>query len=76
MAGQLDSGQIDIPCPGCGHKNTKTVGWLKTHNDLTCGGCGNVIDIEASGFRKGMREIDAELAKLNKSLNKTFRIKL
>lgn len=72
MAGHLDSGRIDIPCPSCGHKHRKTIGWLKTHKQFTCAGCGKV-EIQTSGFNKGMREVDAEIAKLTKSLNKSFR---
>ena len=75
MAGKLDDGAFDIPCPECGHKNRKTLGWLKTHKQFTCAGCGNVT-IETGSFREGMRKVDAAIGKLDKRLNKTFRIKL
>lgn len=75
MTNELDSGAFDIPCPECGHKNRKTVGWLKTHKQFVCAGCRKVT-IKTGDFQKGMREVEAEFAKLKKSTDKTFRIKL
>jgi ribosomal protein S27E len=73
MPSPLDSSAVDVPCPGCGHKNRKTVGWLKTHDQMTCGGCGKVVQLESSGFRKGMREVDASLKKLTDTFKKLGR---
>jgi hypothetical protein len=75
MAGELDSGRVDLACPGCGHKNRKTVRWLKTHNEFICAGCGKVA-IETSSFKKGFREVDAEIDSLTKTLKKGFNLKL
>ena len=75
MANELDKGIVDIPCPGCGHKNRKTVRWLKSHKQFTCAGCGKV-EIETSALGKGLRDADAEIAKLTKSFEKLGRIKL
>lgn len=74
MAGELDRETIDIPCPECGHKNRKSVGWLKSHKQFTCAGCRKVT-IETSNFGKEMRKVDTALSDLTKRLNKTFRIK-
>jgi transcription elongation factor Elf1 len=70
MAGHLDGAEIGIPCPGCGHNTKKSIGWLKTQNQLTCGGCGKVIELESSNFRQGMREVDASIKKLTDTFKK------
>jgi hypothetical protein len=75
MVGQLDSGRVDLPCPECGYKNRKTVGWLKTHNQFVCAGCRKVT-IDTRGFRQGMRKVDAELDKLTKRLSKGISVNI
>lgn len=68
MAGYLNGAEIDIPCPSCGHKIKKSIGWLQSHDNLTCGGCRKVIKIEGgSDFRDAMREVDASLDELTES---------
>ena len=68
MAGQIVGSAIDLPCPGCGHKNRKTVGWLRTHSRMTCGGCGREVTLQSSNFRQGMRKVDAELDRFRRSV--------
>jgi len=52
MAERLfENASISLPCLGCGHKNKKTVGWLRDHTDLTCGVCGTKIKIDNAEFR-------------------------
>jgi ribosomal protein S27E len=52
MAERLfENASISVPCLGCGHKNKKTVGWLRDHTDLTCEGCGTKIKIDNADFR-------------------------
>lgn len=66
MAGYLDDFAIGVPCPGCGHETEKKIGWLKAHDQITCGGCGETIDITDAGFRNN-------LAKAEKAIRDTFK---
>ncbi|WP_287880461.1 hypothetical protein [Acidovorax sp.] len=68
----LDSHTVDIPCPGCGKKVAKTIGWLKTHPKFDCA-CGQPIAVDLSQFKQGlagaqksMDSIDAALRKIGK----------
>ena len=45
MAGFLDNQSIEIPCPDCGHKTAKTVGWIKANKKFICR-CGAQINLE------------------------------
>jgi ribosomal protein S27E len=75
MANYLDdSAVVDLTCPGCGHANGKTVGWLKTHDEFTCAGCGNVT-IETTEIAKGLRDAEAEIARLSKGIDESGTIK-
>ena len=73
MASILDGSPIDLPCPGCGHKNRKTVGWIKLHSRMTCAGCGRDVILDSSDFRRGMRNVDTQLDKLSKTFRKLGR---
>lgn len=57
----LDSHTIDLPCSGCGQKHKKTLGWLKAHQQFTCG-CGASITVDLTQLEQG-------LARANKSLD-------
>jgi hypothetical protein len=54
-----DSAVVPIPCPGCGHVNNKSVGWLKSIDDFVCAGCRKVT-IETAEMAKGLRATEAE----------------
>ena len=31
----------------CGHRTEQTIAWLTVHNNMSCGGCGAVINLES-----------------------------
>jgi len=73
MPGRVDGAKIEVSCPGCGHKSAKTIGWLKKHNEMTCIGCGQRIELENSQLRERFGKVDASLDKLSKALKKLGR---
>lgn len=64
----FDKAEIGIPCPGCGHKNPKTVAWIKTHDEMVCRGCGESVRIEADELIAGLKKADKAVADFRKSL--------
>lgn len=73
--GFFDKHVLSIPCPQCGHKNEKAVGWLKSNQRFTCVSCGVGIDLESDQFRREMGKVDRsikdfqrEIERLNKLL--------
>ncbi len=61
-------GDLDIPCPECGHETSISVGELQTNADphVICGGCGKTIRIDADDLRDKLSEIQKSLDDLNK----------
>jgi ribosomal protein S27E len=53
MKGILDDASITIPCPRCGEKTAKTIGWMKAHDQIVCPGCGVTIKLQRDGLLKG-----------------------
>lgn len=66
----LDAQSVDIPCPQCGQKTAKSVGWLKTQSEFACAGCGQTIHVAAEEFRAGIKSVEDALARLGRSLGK------
>jgi hypothetical protein len=50
--------EIDVACPQCDYKNRKTIGWLRDHTKLPCGGCGAEIALDHKQFHSGLDEAD------------------
>ena len=63
-----DSEEIDIPCPECGHEVSKTVDWVKMNDELSCGRCGSVIDLENERHFLIIAHVTQRIAKLRRSL--------
>lgn len=66
----FDTASIDIPCPGCGHKTAQKFGWLKTHDQFTCAGCGNTVTVETEQFRSALKRVDKAIADLTRHFGK------
>lgn len=56
--GVLDDAMIGIPCPECGQKTEKSIGWLKTNKEFACLGCGRAIKIDADAAIREIKEVD------------------
>jgi ribosomal protein S27E len=48
---ETDSFEIDVECPRCHHQAKTLVGWIRTHTQIECANCGDIIDIESKNFR-------------------------
>lgn len=67
MAGFLDNVSIDIPCPKCGRKTKKTIGWVKANKKFTCG-CGVEVVLDAGQFRGEIAKAERAEADFKKAL--------
>lgn len=65
--GFLDDQTIAIPCPGCGEKNEKSVGWLKANDELTCAGCGQAVHLQRDKLLAGLKGIEEQIAEFQKT---------
>ncbi len=72
MAGLLDSAELQIPCEKCGRKTKKSIGWIKSHNRLTCG-CGAEIVLDASQFKTEIAKVERSLSSLQGAFKKLGR---
>jgi transcription elongation factor Elf1 len=68
----LDDANIDFDCPQCGHKITKTIGWLTSHKNTTCPGCSVTIDLDTDDLSRGIKEIDKALDSFPKEITIKF----
>jgi len=48
---ETDDFEIDVECPWCRHQVKTRVGWIRTHTEMECANCGEIIDIESKNFR-------------------------
>lgn len=60
MSGYFDSQSVAVKCPRCGHNHSKTVAWLKTHDDIACV-CGANIHVDLEGFRGPLKSAEKSL---------------
>ena len=70
----FDDAPIDFDCPQCSHKIEKTIGWLTSHKDMTCPGCGVTINLDTDDLARGVEQIEAALDSLPKDI--TIKIEL
>ena len=69
MSSLFDDAGIEVACERCGHKTMKTIGWIKSHTQLTCQ-CGTLINIDSSQLQSGLKEVDRSLEDFKKTLRK------
>ena len=67
----LDNKSISFPCPKCGQKHEKTIGWLKANAELTCG-CGVNIGLKTDELIKAVEQVEAQLATIPRKINIKF----
>ena len=66
--GFLDEQKIAIPCPGCGKKNEKSIGWVKANDQMTCSGCGRTVHLERDQLLAGVKGAEDQIAQLRKTI--------
>lgn len=74
--GLFDDADIDVPCPGCGHENRKTMRWLRDNTQMTCGGCGQPVILENQQLRRDMDDLDQSFGELRRAIEKPIKIRL
>lgn len=63
----LDGAEVEIPCPSCGAKLHKSIGWIKRHTKLVCT-CGARITLDTKQFKSEMAKVDGSLDALSATL--------
>lgn len=71
MPGFFDSQSIDIPCPKCRKKHSKTVAWLKSHREIACA-CGSTISLDLDKFLGPLKKIERDLASIPRKITIKF----
>lgn len=66
--GLFDKREIDVPCPKCGHKNRKALGWLRDHTQIICAGCGVEITLENEKLRSGLDQADKAMEEVRRTI--------
>lgn len=66
----LDKHELDIACPKCGKKTKKPIGWLNTNPQITCSGCGSVIQISADKLRAGVQSAQKAIDSFRASIKR------
>ena len=64
----FDDADIELSCPGCGHKMTKTLGWITSHKELVCTGCGETITLETDQLARDLKKVDKLLDSFPKQI--------
>jgi transcription elongation factor Elf1 len=64
-------GEIDIPCPECGHETSVAIRELETNANpsIVCGGCGKTITINADDFRDKLKDAKKAIEDFKKTLS-------
>jgi hypothetical protein len=71
MPGFFDRQSIDICCPKCGQKHSKTIGWLKSHRDIACR-CGSNIHLDLKDFLGPLKKAEGAIDSLPREINIKF----
>jgi hypothetical protein len=43
----LEKATIAVPCPGCGRKTPKTIGWMRSNETFACIECNAIVAVKA-----------------------------
>lgn len=66
---------IDLPCPGCGHKTSKSLSWIRENPEAyTCEGCGKTVVLDgAADITASLDSIDDAVADLSDTFDRLSR---
>jgi hypothetical protein len=56
----MNDTEIEITCENCGSTTRKDLAWVKDHSEYECG-CGTMIAVDASKFRRDLVDAESEL---------------
>ena len=66
-----DTINLAIKCLKCGNKAEKPLAWLIDENVMTCGQCGNGIDLKSGDNGRRIQEVAHEADRLQAALTKS-----
>ncbi len=58
--------KIDIPCPECGYKTKLSLREIESNPTYKCLGCNKDINLNASEFKKSLKDAEDQLKRLFK----------
>ena len=61
----LDAEKIETPCPNCGHKISKEIGWLKRNKTIDCPNCKKGFGIDTRKMVEGIDSASRSLVFLS-----------
>jgi transposase-like protein len=64
----FENADIELSCPGCKHKMTKTLGWITSHNQFVCTGCNQTITLETDQLARDLKKVDKILDSFPKEI--------
>jgi ribosomal protein S27E len=64
----FENASVDLSCPGCGNKMPKTLGWITSHKEIVCSGCGETIHLEADQLSRSLKELNKTLDRFPKQI--------
>jgi uncharacterized Zn finger protein len=59
MTDIIDDAEIELQCENCGRKTKKSIEWIGDRDEVACG-CGTMIPVDASKFRKERVKAESE----------------
>ena len=62
----VEDGEIEIACPGCGHKTVHQFSRVQSEDDFVCAGCAQPVAV-------GTKQLSRAIAQSQKALNATIR---
>ncbi len=71
MSTNFNSATINIPCPKCGRKTAKTIGWIKSNGSYVCG-CGSTINLDKDQFVRGIGAAERSVDDFKRKISRMF----
>jgi transcription elongation factor Elf1 len=68
--GLFDDKNVTFKCPKCGHEIRETIGWLKSHESMSCSGCGATIHLDTKELVSGAEKAEKAINDFKSALKK------
>ena len=63
---------LDLTCPKCSHKFSKTIGSINREKQFPCPGCGNVT-FDAEKLIRGLQDAEKSIDQLARDFKRIFK---
>jgi hypothetical protein len=70
MAGFLDGHTLGVRCWRCDRKSIHSIGWIKVHKAMPCGGCGATIRLDAPQLVGEIKRVEQLLSDFARGIGK------